>query len=126
MGVCFKIEKSMLETPGPMMVLMPALPKANGAGSAKALVLKNSAIVLGPLFGLLTRSGSLTPSIVFELSKVRVAVRGCPDANVTIEPNCQPETIFPTTAEEPDQKRCPLPTGSAYSALSTKRCRWSP
>src|SRR5579862_1555585 len=125
MGVFLKIEKSTSTEPGPVMLAMRAFPKVNGAGVWKALVLNHSLIVLGPLFGLPTTSGSAICAPTFGLSKVRMGVSGCPDAAVTIPPSCQPETILLATAGPPDQKRCPLPIGSAYNQLSVKRFRWS-
>src|SRR5437588_12727763 len=82
--------------PGPVMTFFPVVPKVNGAGAANAAVLNHCCGVLGPVFGLPTRSGRLSPVLpVLALSNDIPASTGVPVWYVVTPDTCHPPAYRP-------------------------------
>src|SRR6266542_1329101 len=88
-------DMSVLNTPGPMMMLRPAFPYVNKSGRTNAAVLNHCCVVCGPSLGSSpdTRFGRYVCAPVLGTSTPTAGSRGKPLDLLTIALICQPPRI---------------------------------
>src|SRR5258708_5096196 len=87
-------------------------------------MLNHWSTVCGPLCGSPIKKGRLLPPVL-DRSVLVVTVNGDPDWKVKMPLVCQPEMRAFTTRSVFAPKVLPLPNGSSYTRLVTKRWRTS-
>ena len=107
------------------MLAMRAFPKVNGAGAWKALVSNHSVDRLGPVVRVANVIWERDLRTNIWIVKGENGGQGLPRRGCHDSTQLPARDYLADDGDALDQKRCPLPIGSAYNQLSVKRFRWS-